>query len=498
MRALFALLFLLASVSASAEDRVLKWAADPGSGAPNVFYADGDLSKLCGFEKDIIEKIANIIGRGAVFCQNDWEVLIPGLRVGLYDVAINGIVPDDTLSSAVIFSDPYYACSLSLIVREQNDRIQSVLDCNGATVGVLQNAKSEAILVGSIKKINVISYPSEYCVLEDLRNGRVDAALLDGQIAAYYVANSSDLRIVDSVGEVKYSIAAAPENIALMCEIDRAIAAMKMDGSLDAIVAKWHLDNDSYRKLAANVRSIRPEISKNFQEKFSKDVKLHGGYLKMLPFFAKAATVTLSLSIFGMSVAIIFGLGLAMVRVFTPRWISGIAILIIEFLRGTPLLIQMFFVFYGLPYIGIRLSPMCAGILTLGINYSSYEAENFRAGMAAVPHGQMEAARALGMNQWQALRHVILPQAFAFILPPLTNDFIALLKDSSLVSLITIVELTRTYTMIASNSMDFFGTGAIVALVYFLIGLPFVCLARLAEKYLRLEKRAYFARKSLK
>jgi polar amino acid transport system substrate-binding protein len=99
------------------------------------------------------------------------------------------------------------------------------------------------------------------------------------------------------------------------------------------------------------------------------------------------------------------------------------------------------------------------------------------------------------MSQWQSLCHVVLPQAFTFILPPLTNDFIALLKDSSLVSLITIVELAKTYTIIASNSLDFFGTGAIVALIYFLIGLPFVRLARLAERHLRLEKRAYSSRK---
>jgi polar amino acid transport system substrate-binding protein len=499
MRALLVLLLSLFAGSISAADGdVLRWAADPGSGAPNVFYDGGDLSKFVGFEKDIIERIADIIGRRAVFCQNDWDVLIPGLHTGLYDVVINGIVADDGLSSAVIFSDAYYACPLSLVAKNLNSKMRSILDCNGATVGVIQNAKSEAILIDSLRSVNIVSYPSEHCALSDLCNGRIDAALLDGQIASYYTARMPGLRIVDSVDEVKYSIAADPRNCALMEEINRAIRVMKKDGSLDAIVAKWNLGNGVYRKLVAAVAQPERVNGGESQPKIMDDGPSRGGYLRMLPFFMKASCVTLALSIFGMSVAVVFGLGLAIVRVFTPKFISRIAILIIEFLRGTPLLIQMFFVFYGLPCIGISLPPMFAGILTLGINYSSYEAENFRAGMSAVPHGQMEAARALGMSQWQALRHVILPQAFAFILPPLTNDFIALLKDSSLVSLITIIELTKTYTMIASNSMDFFGTGAIVAVIYFLIGLPFVFLARLAERHLKLEKRAYFAHKSPK
>lgn len=148
------------------------------------------------------------------------------------------------------------------------------------------------------------------------------------------------------------------------------------------------------------------------------------------------------------------------------------------------MLIQLFLMFYGLPSLGIRLSPFMAGTLALGLNYSSYEAENYRTGLLAIPRQQMEGALALGMTRWQALRHVILPQALRVSLPPMTNDFIALLKDSSLVSIITLVDLTRAYGILATANYDYFGTGALVALIYLLLALPFVRLSRLAERHM--------------
>ena len=162
------------------------------------------------------------------------------------------------------------------------------------------------------------------------------------------------------------------------------------------------------------------------------------------------------------------------------RWL---ATAYIELVRGTPLLIQLLFIFYGLPIIGIRLSPFAASVLGLGLNYAASEAENYRAGLMSVPEGQWQAAYALGLTQGRALQLVILPQAIRFILPPLTNDFIALLKDSSLVSAITMLELTGAYHRLATETFDYFGTGLLIALLYLALGLPFVRLARSLEKH---------------
>jgi len=153
-------------------------------------------------------------------------------------------------------------------------------------------------------------------------------------------------------------------------------------------------------------------------------------------------------------------------------------------MRGTPLLIQLLFIFYGLPNIGLRLSPFAASVLGLGLNYAASEAEVYRAGLLSVPAGQWHAAYALGLTRVNALRLVILPQAIRLILPPLTNDFIALLKDSSLVSALTMVELTGAYNRLATETFDYFGTGLLVAFLYLLLGLPFARLARSMEERL--------------
>jgi len=153
-------------------------------------------------------------------------------------------------------------------------------------------------------------------------------------------------------------------------------------------------------------------------------------------------------------------------------------------LRGTPLLVQLVVIYFGLPELGVTLSPFTAGVLALGLNYAATESENYRAGLASVPASQLDAARVLGLRRRHALRYVVFPQAVRISLPPMTNDFIALLKDSSLISVVTLTELTKTYSMLANATHDHLGLGAVVAVWYLAVGLPFVFLARRLERRL--------------
>jgi polar amino acid transport system substrate-binding protein len=214
-------------------------------------------------------------------------------------------------------------------------------------------------------------------------------------------------------------------------------------------------------------------------------------YISFLPMIGKAAITTIEISILSMVLAIVFGLLIALIRVYAPKPFSSLAVLYIEVMRGTPLLIQLYFIYFALPTFGINISPFLAAVIGLGLNYSAYEAENYRAGLFSVPRGQMEAAMSLGMTRNQALRHIIIPQAIRLVIPPITNDFISLLKDSSLVSVITMVELTKLYSQLASTYYDYMGTGIIIAAVYLLIGLPFVKLSKMAENHFALDKRMH-------
>jgi polar amino acid transport system substrate-binding protein len=207
-------------------------------------------------------------------------------------------------------------------------------------------------------------------------------------------------------------------------------------------------------------------------------------YMRFLPQLGWAAVATVQISVLSMVLAVAFGVVLALCRVYGGVVLDRIAQVYIEAIRGTPLLIQLLFIYYGLPKIGLQLDPYVAGVLALGLNYAAYEAENYRAGLLAVPRHQMEAAIALNMTERQSLRHVVIPQAARIVVPPTTNDFISLLKDSSLVSVISLVELTKTYELLSTTYYDYFGTGLLVGAIYLLLGLPFVRLARWAERHL--------------
>jgi polar amino acid transport system substrate-binding protein len=138
---------------------------------------------------------------------------------------------------------------------------------------------------------------------------------------------------------------------------------------------------------------------------------------------------------------------------------------------------------------GIRLNAFLAGVFGLGLNYAASEAENYRAGIQSVPRGQIEASHALGMSRWQSLRHVVLPQALRLVIPPVTNDFIAMFKDSSIVSVITMVELTKVYGMLAMSTYDYIGLGLMTAGIYFALSYPASLFAHWLETRLNYDRR---------
>jgi polar amino acid transport system substrate-binding protein len=154
-------------------------------------------------------------------------------------------------------------------------------------------------------------------------------------------------------------------------------------------------------------------------------------------------------------------------------------------LRGTPLMLQLFFIFFLLPEIGLKLPAFYAAIAGLAINYSACEAENYRAGLQAVPRGQMEAALALGMSQFLALRRIVIPQAVRIVIPPVTNDFIALFKDTSVCSVITVVELTKQYSIQRNDTGATLELAGMTALLYLLMSVPLAHLAGRLERRLR-------------
>lgn len=465
----------------------LRWAADPNSNAPYTFYTSG--KTLGGFEYEIINAIAGRLGRSTEFVQNDWSGLIPGLHRGLYDCVICGIEITPSKKEEVLFSTPYYFTFEQYVGRRGTPPITSLDQLRGRNIGTLDQTAALRMLEAT-PGVTPKTYDEELNAYQDIVNGRLFGVLLDYPIAKYYASPNPELELTGPpFGQIAYGIAIDKSNVALKEEIDTALRDLISSGELRDILSRWGLWTSTVAH--ALDQPIDPSTSETEYQSFISAGTAEGPFWPRIqkyafagPLLRRAALLTLMLSAAAMIVAVLAGLLLAICRVFGPlpvRWFAGAYI---ELMRGTPLLIQLLFIFYGLPNIGIKLSPFVAGVLGLGLNYAASEAENYRAGLLAVPGGQWDAARALGLTQGQSLRLVILPQAMRLVLPPLTNDFISLLKDSSLVSALTMVELTGAYHRLATETFDYFGTGLLVALIYLLLGLPFVRLARYSESRL--------------
>jgi polar amino acid transport system substrate-binding protein len=473
---------------------VIRWAADAESGAPYVFQDPANPTRIIGFEAEIVRAIGRAVGYRTEFVQNSWDGLIPGISRGDYDIAINGLEVTGDRAKQVNFSDVYYITYEQIIVRKGTNNINKITDLFEKRVGTLKGSLAERIL-NDYDDIIVASYGSESSSFKDLANGRLDAVLIDEPVAKYYAAWRDEYDLVGGpIGEVNYAIVVKDDQYFLDSVINEGLRRITASGELRQILEGWDLWNPVMGEvLNDNTEVNNPHdnykrfIAFNNQEKdfeYYKDLYLNKG----LPLYSKAAVKTLELTLLAMVLAIVFGLVLAIMRAYGPSPIKLLAVLYIEIVRGTPLLVQLYLIYYGLPAVGIKIDPTLAGIIGLGLNYAAYEAENYRAGLNSVPRGQMEVALSLGMTRTQALKHIILPQAFRLVIPPMTNDFISLLKDSSLVSIITIVELTNQYSKLASTYYDFVGFGLMAAGVYLIIGLPFVWLSRYAEKRFSIHK----------
>ncbi|GMK39016.1 amino acid ABC transporter permease [Paenibacillus sp. CCS19] len=202
------------------------------------------------------------------------------------------------------------------------------------------------------------------------------------------------------------------------------------------------------------------------------------------PYYTNGAWLTLQLSFFGVLFGTILGIGIALLRISKIGILRVISSIYVEIIRGTPMLVQIVIIYYGLTNFGINLPAFTSGVIALTINSAAYMAEVFRAGINAIDKGQNEAARSLGMTHGMALRHIVLPQAFRNMLPAIGNEFIVIIKDSSLVSFIGIAELMYNTNTVSSNTYLSFEPLLVVAAVYFVMTFTLSKLLSLLERKL--------------
>jgi polar amino acid transport system substrate-binding protein len=479
---------LVSPAAEAAEDKSaadpppLRWAADAEGGAPYIFLDPKDINRHIGFEVDLKDALAKELGRRIEFVQYDFKSLTSGLQRGDFDFAMNGVEDTPDRRKALRLSRPYYVYSLQLVVRKDESRFETLDQCKalGAVVGTLEDTAAERLL----KKMGITErvYGNQVEPYTDLKLDRLDAVLLDLPIAMYYAQPDEKLKFVGPpIAPGNYVIAFRKDEEALASEFDAALDRLAQKGELRRIYQKWNIWDDLQQ------RAFSPQgVSNDVLLESGKEWTL-GVYLPVL--LAGAAT-TVILTFSSMLLAMALGLPIALLRLYGPAPLRWSAMIYVEFFRGIPILILLYLLYFGLPLIAeyyhlpmnMKLQAVAAAILGFGLNYAAYQAEIYRAGIASIPVGQWEAGASLGMTRLHIFRRIILPQAIRVILPPTTNDLVALFKDTSIVSIIAVDELTKEYMMLAKSSLKYLEIGLVTAVLYLMMSVPLGYLSRYLER----------------
>jgi polar amino acid transport system substrate-binding protein len=478
---------LLWPAPTAAQD-VLRWGGDAEGGAPFVEADPNNPQNLVGFDVEIAELIAHELGRRPQFVQVAFNSLDQSAMRGDFDIGLSGIEDTPARRAAVAASIPYYRFREVLTVREADrDRYRTLADLRGRRVGTLGATIAYDLLLEAEREhgITAVSYDDDVHPYSDTLIGRLDAVLLDHVLAARAMRRNTGLYTQrEPVATGHYIIITAPQNTALRDQVNGILRRAMADGRLEAIFRKWDAWNDDQPRLHASL--IDPTMP--IPEPTSGATRRSTWELTQtyLPALMRAAVITLVLSCLAMALAVVAGTGIAVGRVYGDPLTRSALTFYVEVMRGTPVLLQLFVIYYGLSSV-VLLPAFVAALIGLGLNYAAYESEIYRSALLAVPRGQLEAARILGFSEPQILRLIRGPQAFRLALAPMTNDFVALLKDSSLVSVITVVELTKQTQIFAANVGSWVVPGILCAALYLALSLPLSHLARRLEQRWRME-----------
>jgi polar amino acid transport system substrate-binding protein len=461
----------------------LRWGGDAEGGAPFVEADPNDPSHVVGFEVDIARMLANGLGRTPRFIQTGFTTIDASVARGDFDIGLSGIEDSYTRRTRLAVTVPYYRFREILTVRAADAlRFRTLADLRGRRVATLASTLAFELLAAAENEHGVVVVPYEDDVhpYTDLAVGRVDAVLLDEVLAERGVRRNAGLtKQPDSLDVGYYVGVLAPGNVALRNQIDEILKQAMRDGRLEAIFRRWDMWNDDQRDLYARVTADETGTVPPMPGT-APQLTVWDATIRYLPSLVTAAVITLVLSVLSMALAVLVGVLIASGRVYGPAPIRAVLTGWVELIRGTPLLLQLFVIYFGLAAV-VQLPAFLAALIGLGLNYGAYESEIYRSALEAVPSGQLDAARTLGFTDRQTLMLIRGPQALRLALAPMTNDFVALLKDSSLVSLITVVELTKQTTIFASNIGSWFVPGMVCAALYLVLSLPISHLARRLE-----------------
>ena len=488
MAGLAAAVYLIGSSAFAQQAPVeFRWAGDAEGGAPFVEAEPSRPDAVSGFDVDIAALLARGLHRTPRFVMITFSSIDQSIARGDAEIGLSGIEDTPARRAALSATLPYYEFREVLSVRTADaSRFRTLEDLRGHKVATLSGTIAYDILLRAERDhgIGVLSYDDDVHPYSDLVLGRVDAVLLDNVLAERrrrFVAGFTIQPETVAVGHYVGVLSAA--NAPLRDACNEILRSAMRDGTLERILRRWNVWNDDQPALYARLlagEQVTPIIGLDTPESAVRLSPLEATR-RYLPSLLRASVITIVLSCVSMALAVALGMLIATGRVYGGRAIRVVLTAYVELMRGTPILLQLFVLYYGIAA-AIRLPAFAAAFLGLALNYAAYESEIYRSALEAVPNGQLEAGRTLGLSTRQVLVLVRGPQAFRLALAPMTNDFVALLKDSSLVSVLTVMELTKQTQIFATNLGSWVIPGTLCAALYLAMSLPLAAIAGRLER----------------
>lgn len=457
------LLILLGHSVSVAQEQVLRVGTEPAF-PPFEFQAPG--GGLQGFDIDLMQAIAQVEGLRVEFQSLPFDGLIPALQARTVDAAISSMTITAERQQTVDFSRPYFKAGLAIAVRVNDTRTTDLASLRNQTIGV-QIGTTGAETARQIPGATIRTFDSAPLALQALLNGNVSAVINDAPVTLYAIKanNLTGIKVTSQLLTEEFYGIATPKNSPNLARINAGLTQILSNGTYNQIYRKWF--NAEPPELATAAQTSQGSESGTTAPVASGTV-----ITQALPILLQGALITLELTALSVLLGLLGGTLIGLARLSAARPLRWFARAYIDFFRGTPLLVQIFMIYFGIPAlvqslgVTFTFNRLAAAVLALSLNSAAYLAEIVRAGIQSIELGQVEAAQSLGLGPGQTLRYVIFPQAFRRMLPPLGNEFITLLKDTSLVAVIGFEELFRRGQLIVADNYRAFEIYAVVALIY--------------------------------
>ncbi|MFA4084406.1 ABC transporter permease subunit [Mycobacteroides salmoniphilum] len=453
-----ALLALLAVAGCGGPAQETLRVGTEGVYAPFSFH-DERTGELTGYDVDVARAVGEKLGRPVEFVEIPWDAIFAGLDSERFDVVANQVTITSERKTKYDLSKPYAVGEGVIVTRADDNTIHTLADVRGKVAAENATSNWSQIARDAGARVETVEGFTQSITL--LSQGRVDVVINDSIAVYAYLASTGDpaVKIAGTTGERSEQGFAARKNSGLLPELDKALDQLSADGTLTRI-------SEKYLKADAS-GTQKPQAGQGNSGPGRSDTQLVLDNL--WPMARAMLTVTLPLTAISFTIGLVIALGVALARMSDRRVLSSLARIYISIVRGTPLLLQLFLIFFALPEFGLKISPFPAAVIAFSLNVGGYAAEIIRSSILSIPRGQWEAASSLGMSYSTTLWRIVIPQANRVAVPPLSNTLISLVKDTSLASAILVTDVMRTAQVAAAPTFQFFTLYVTAGVFYWIV-----------------------------